>query len=123
MKSIEDEIADILDTYNDEVREKSEAICKKVASECRAELKKTSPKGSSNKHYADGWSVKRIQVGHLVSFVVRNAKKPGLTHLLEHGHVIKNQYGTYGRAPAHPHMAEAEEKYVKELEARLKVEL
>nr|DAF27107.1 MAG TPA: hypothetical protein [Caudoviricetes sp.] len=48
-------------------------------------------------------------------FVVRvhNAKSPGLTHLLEHGH------GGPHPAPAHPHIEKAANEAFSELDRRM----
>ena len=42
--------------------------------------------------------------------IVHNKTDYQLTHLLENGHVIRNKKGTYGRAPAHPHIKPIEAK-------------
>lgn len=39
-----------------------------------------------------------------------------VAHLLEHGHVIKNQYGVYGVTAARPHWAPAEQEAIEKLE-------
>jgi hypothetical protein len=56
--------------------------------------------------YSKGWRIQRDGNG----YIVHNGKYPGLTHLLEHGHVIKNQYGEYGRAPAIVHIKPVEDE-------------
>ena len=43
------------------------------------------------------------------TMVVYSEKHYRLTHLLENGHVIRNKYGTYGRASAIKHIAPAAE--------------
>lgn len=73
-----------------------------IGEECVRRLKSTSPRSNAkSKHYADGW---RLQKGKRLGSptVVYNATKPGLTHLLEHGHAIT---GTGRRAKAMPHIA------------------
>lgn len=56
--------------------------------------------------YRSGWKIKRHR--RPKSAIVYNDKAPGKAHLLEYGHVIKNQKGEYGRSPAHPHIKPAE---------------
>ena len=59
--------------------------------------------------YARGWTMKQQKKrGEIVGFVVYNRTKPGLTHLLEKGHVIRNKYGEYGRTNGIPHISTAE---------------
>lgn len=100
------------------VRENKDAFNRNVRSAGRhavSELKSTSPTRSGG--YASGWkaSSKTGSEG-LVSVTVHNAKKPGLTHLLEKGHA-KWLWGrpTGGRVRAFPHIAPAYESAVKEL--------
>lgn len=77
--------------------------------------------------YKQGWTVRTSKRGVLITSIVYNKDKPGLTHLLEHSHVIKNQFGTYGRtSPGHgqiEHIGPAEEEAEAYLLARLLEEL
>ena len=82
---------------------------KTAPKECKKRLKELSPKDTGE--YSKGWRIKRHR--RPKSAIVYNATNAHLTHLLEFGHVIKNKNGTYGRAPAHPHMKQAEEESVK----------
>lgn len=113
-KSIEFQIGEILDSFSEEVKAKSEAISNEVAKECAEKLKASSPKKTGE--YASGWSV--IKKGH--ASVVYNKKKPQITQLLEYGHAKKNQYGAYGMTPAHPHIKSVEEWGCAEFEQRVK---
>lgn len=125
-KSIEDQIAEILEEYLDEGREIIEEVSKDVADRTAKRLKETSPRSKGGgEHYANGWKVsEQKSAGQAVSeAVVYNATKPQLTHLLSRSHVIKNQYGTYGRSTPDPHIDNAEEfgvdLFEKELERKL----
>ena len=60
--------------------------------------------------YRKGWKIKRHRRSK--GAIVYNDSEPGRAHLLEYGHVIRNQNGTYGRAPAHPHIKDAETQSV-----------
>ena len=58
--------------------------------------------GAPGSEYKRGWTVRTTKRNGSITSVVYNKDKPGLTHLLEHSHVIKNQFGTYGRtSPGH----------------------
>lgn len=52
--------------------------------------------------YAKGWRAKRLEKRVVA---VYNAKQPGLTHLLENGHMIVNEKGSYGRTSGIKHIA------------------
>lgn len=56
--------------------------------------------------YRKGWKIKRHR--RPKSAIVYNETDPGKAHLLEYGHVTKNQFGQYSRTPAHPHIKPAE---------------
>ncbi len=119
MQDLEQEINDIMDTFSQEVKEAAEKIGKDVAKECASKLKETSPQKSGE--YAKGWKV-RTQGG---KSTVYNASKWQLTHLLENGHVTKNQYGACGtgRTKAVKHIKPVETWGNEEYEKRVKEEL
>ena len=108
--TIESQMADILKEVAANIDEAIEEGLKVAPKLCTQQLRANSPKKSGD--YAKGWRIKRENKG-LKTATVYNATMPGLTHLLEKGHVIRNKKGEYGRAPAHPHMKPAEEAAVK----------
>ena len=61
--------------------------------------------------YKDGWAIKKVSAHGVV---IHNKTRPRLTHLLEKGHVGKNQAGTWGRVKAFPHIGPAEQEGVRE---------
>lgn len=103
--SISAQLDDVLDEYSKEVDEAVNITMHAVAKEAAAKLKATSPKKTGQ--YASGWKVKNDFDSK--SYTVYNAKKPSLTHLLENGHLIRNQFGTWGRQAARPHIKPVEE--------------
>lgn len=116
------EVMNELKTYEKLSVTELEKIARKVVSEGRKKLIETSPRGSGSRkgHYADGWTVSAIKVGtDKFEFVVHNKKKPGLTHLLENGHVLRQG----GRAKAVVHIRPVEEWCNKEFERRVKERL
>lgn len=107
------EMTAVLDEYRLDVQKEIDKAAKEAAELTQRQLKQTSPKrqkGKGRGKYARGWKVKRKEDGAgLVSYVVYNGARPGLTHVLEHGHVVRNQYGSFGRVRAIPHIGKAAE--------------
>lgn len=110
MSTIQEQMKKLLDSYSEDVDNAVRDAAKKAAQDTAKTLKATSPRGAGKRHYASGWKVKRQEQGILVSYVVYNAAKPGLTHLLEKGHVSRNQFGQYGRVNGIRHIAPAEQE-------------
>ena len=117
----------ILDDYSDEVKAVANEAFESVAKKALVRLKQTSPrsKGRRGGRYARGWALKRERVsGNVLTATIYNRARPGLTHLLEHGHVTRNGHGTYRRTPAHPHIKAVEQwastALPAEIERRLK---
>ena len=52
--------------------------------------------------YKEGWTFKQVGTNFII---YNNSTRKTLSHLLEYGHIIKNQHGTYGRTKAIPHIA------------------
>lgn len=115
--SIGEDLGKILDDYAKEVRDEVKKDIQQAAKATAKELRSTSPKQSGD--YARSWSVKQQNNG----CVVYNKDHYRLTHLLEKGHVIRNQSGTYGRAPAQPHIEPAEKKAVEDLVRKIEEDL
>lgn len=61
--------------------------------------------------YRKGWAIRTKRERYGINVLIYNKLKPGLTHLLEKGHVTKNGTGRrYRDTPAHSHIAQAREK-------------
>lgn len=101
MKEITKEIAESINDAVDEALKEPPKLAKRV-------IMAGAPKLTGS--YRKGWRIKRHR--RTKSAVVYNATDPGLAHLLEYGHVTKNQYGQYTRTPAHKHIKPAEEQSV-----------
>ena len=93
-------IDSILDEYGDEVGGVIGEEVEKIGKEINKKLKTESPKRYGS--YAKGWRTHIKKSLGNVSLVAFNAKKPQLTHLLEHGHAKRNGVGS---VKAIPHIA------------------
>lgn len=118
-KTLSVELDEVLEEYNDELDENVQIVMLAVAKETAKKLQDTSPKKTGR--YARGWTVQSDFDSK--TYTVYNAAKPSLTHLLENGHLRRNQFGTYGRVDGIPHIKPAEEwanaEVLKRLESRL----
>jgi hypothetical protein len=112
----------ILDEYSERVNNASRVAIQRVGRESVKQLRNSSPKKSGS--YARGWRLKTLKVsGNVTDVIVHNATDYSLTHLLERGHVVVNAKGTFGRAPAHPHIKPVEEWANSELPELIEREL
>ena len=116
--TVENQMADILDEVSKRVKGVMETAIKETAVETAMKLRNSSPKKYGD--YAQGWKAGKQRGG---DYIVHNATEYRLTHLLEKGHVVRNKKGTYGRAPAIPHIKPAEEWASNELPNRIMGEL
>lgn len=116
--SLAEEVIKALNEYKDIAEGDFEEVAKSVAKEGAKKLKATSPRGSGKGrkgHYANGWGVTYERKGNgKFRFTVHNKKKPGLAHLLEHGHQLRQG----GRAKAIVHIKPVEEWCNEEFEKR-----
>lgn len=114
MKELLENVSKEISAAVDESLKEPPKLCKKIIQTNAQALKNTG-------EYRRGWKIKRHR--RTKSAVVYNDTKPGLAHLLEYGHVIKNKNGEYGRAPAHQHIKPAEtesvELFVRTLDEKL----
>lgn len=124
MNNLVVEVTELLDGYVKEVEDATKEAAKESADLTAKTLQKTSPKRKvRGGKYARGWKVKKVESGTLTSYVVYNASSPGLTHTLEHGHVARNQYGSYGRVRAIPHIGRAADAGIQRFELAVKARL
>lgn len=103
------QMKEIMDEYSEEVENVTVDAMEQTAKEAAAKLRSTSPRQSGGKHpgrYARGWAVKRLSK---LTAVVYNRTDYQLTHLLENGHAIVNQFGVQpGRTRAIKHIKPVE---------------
>lgn len=110
-------ISEILSQYDDDVREIVDASITEVARDAQKKLKKSGSFGGTGE-YKKSWAVKIEKKRIYTNATVYN-KKPGLTHLLEFGHVKQNG----GRTRAFPHIAPVndavQDEVIKHIEEKL----
>ena len=106
-----EQVTELLEQYSKDVTEEMHAVFKKEASKARSELKAASPRDSGD--YAAGWAVMDESTRLTVNYTVYN-KTPGLPHLLEFGHTIRNGTGrSFGHGGARPHIAKVNDELQK----------
>ena len=113
-ESVTAQMTELLDEVNKDIEKSAKTNIQRIAKEAAQKLKNTSPKKTGD--YAQGWGVKKLGDKDVVTY---NKTMPGLTHLLENGHVIRNKKGTFGRAPAHKHIKPVEDWAIDELPRRI----
>lgn len=118
---IDKEISEILDDYSDKAVRAIEHASKQAADSTVKHLRATAPRRKGK--YSRGFAVKKSGSGKNTTYTVYNKSAPGLTHLLEYGHMVRNQHGTYGRASARPHWAAAERLGIEEFEREVRNKL
>lgn len=112
------QLAEILNEYEHALDETAKQEIQTIAKETSARLRSESPRKTGK--YASGWRAKKNPDG---TAVVYNAKRPSITYLLEYGHLIRNKNGTFGRAPAKPHIKPVEEWANEELVRRIESDI
>lgn len=112
-----DTVQKLLDEYGDDVLYVVEDAVKAVAKDTRKDLKGASPKGDTGT-YSKSWSVK-TERGRFSTVSTVYSKKPGLPHLLEFPHMMRN--GKYSNPQQH--IAPINDKAGERLEAEIKERL
>ena len=108
----------------DEITNHVEAAVHETAEEALLHIKGIGGYGNHRKakNYRKSFYLKPIK-GNLFYKEILANRQYQLTHLLEHGHVVKNKYGKYGSTKAFPHWAETEKLVQSVLEEKLKRKL
>ena len=104
-------IAGILNEYADGVTASVKDAVKNATKDGAKMVKQETVKKFGNGPYAKSWTFK-YESDRLGSSGVIYSKKPGLPHLLENGHMLRNGRFWQGK----PHISIAEEKIVDEFE-------
>ena len=108
----------ILSDYAEDVREAVDEATTKTAADAVKKLKTNSMPFKDNT-YSKGWT-KKVTRNRLYSqATVYNRTEGRLTHLLEHGHALRNG----GRARAFPHIAPVNDQVPEVFEEKLEAAL
>ena len=106
-------IPEKLAKYAAEVQIRLEQVLKADVENAKRELKSVSPKKTGE--YARGWSVKAERSRFTTAYVIYN-KYPGMPHLLEFGHAIRNGTGRdFGHGGQVVHIAPIEEDLLRKV--------
>lgn len=112
-------IAEILDEYGEEVSKNANEITERVAKKGVQALKSASSVFKGTK-YRNGWKVDFERWPYSgIKAHIWNAKVPGLPHLLENGHLLRNGERSTGRV----HIKPVEETLVREYIAQMEKKL
>lgn len=116
-------LEDILDLYGEDItghtKEAVRAAAKKGTQALKSVSKATFGTVKEQKRkYADCWTVK-YEDGGLYELAILYNNKPGLPHLLEHGHVLRGG-GRSGYVQGRVHIEPVEEELVNNFERALR---
>ena len=117
-KDLQSAVATVLQEYEESMTENVQRVTNDLAKQGLSKVKAASPvSGKSPKRsaYKSGWEKKVIVNRFGASAIIYNGKYPGLVHLLEKGHALRNG----GRARAQVHVAPVQDWMNEELRKRI----
>ena len=114
-----EEIEKILEEYGDEAVEALNESIEEAAKESQKQIRKFNQGRTTWEEYPKGWTIEVAKERLETSATVYNKSKPGLTHLLEFGHALRNG----GRSSAFPHIADVNDFAQKDVLERLERKL
>ena len=104
-----------LEGYADLAAEDMKSAVKKAAATVRKDIEASAPRNTGD--YAKSWTVKTTkESSNALQVTVHSRNRYQLAHLLEHGHAKRGG----GRVAAQPHIAQAEEHGIEQLEEKLR---
>lgn len=124
IEKMSEAVSGILSEYAENIQASLETVTKKMGAEGAKALRRKSrevfPGGSGA--YAKGWKYEFRKTRREAKTTIYN-EHYSLPHLLEHPHAIRNGVGSYGEAPAHPHIKPVEEELVQTYEREVVAKL
>ena len=110
-------VAEVLEEYGDKVKENLDDIVLDVSKQ-GVKAVKSNARGAVRKgtgEYFSGWT-SRVESGRFsAQGTIYNSTVPGLPHLLEHGHALRQG----GRAPGRVHIAPVNDAIAREFKAQV----
>lgn len=113
------DIQKILEDYNEDVQNLSKEAVRKIGQKGAQALRSASGVFGGTGKYASGWSSKVEENRMGAKATLYNAKVPGLPHLLEFGHAMRNG----GRVSGKVHIKPVEDELISAFEQELEREL
>jgi beta-glucosidase/6-phospho-beta-glucosidase/beta-galactosidase len=104
------EIQKQLKYYARDVAEKVEQAKEETSTQLKQDIVRDSPERRPS--YKKGWRIKEVGNKH----ILHNATDYQLTHLLEHGHMLRNGERYQGKVHIRPNEEKAIREYLKKIE-------
>lgn len=120
LEKLDKAIMKILDDYSDEISKNADEVVIKIGQKGAAALRQESAADfGGTGRYAKGWTT-QVDRHRLYTDVIIYNRTPGLPHLLEHGHLMRN-----GRRwiPPKQHIEPIENELVEQLEREVLAKL
>ena len=112
------EVDKILQEYGDDVEKNMKEIVRSVAKKGATAVKNQARSAQKGKKYPGTWTYE-VEPSRLRTEATIDSKKPGLPHLLEHGHALRNG----GRTGAFTHIAPVEQEVISDFERQVMAKL
>lgn len=123
-------LMDTLEDFTEQEERTLFEIIKEGGKQAKRDVADLSPKGKGAGEYKQGWAMRTKRGKGTIEVTIYNRTQPSLTYLLEHGHIIRNKYGTQNRKDGggsrttpRPHISTARDKAETYILKELKKEL
>lgn len=117
---LNDAIAKILTEYQGDIRGNIDRVARSIGQKGVTALKQSTKQAfPSSKNYQPGWRAEYKTERLSTSVTIYNASRPGLAHLLENGHLMRNGQRWTGRPHIKPVEDELVETFTREVLSKL----